>query len=129
MTVSTMSRKRGRRLTTNKKVLVCAVALALTGLCIGAPVESQDDESEQSELVSIEDVEAEFDYEDEDEDVGEGRFLASLFFPLFPQYWPIDIGDNLNNLKSPATVARFVYRDITSVSGKILTLAGHCIIR
>ena len=62
-------------------------------------------------LVSVEDEEAEY----EDEDVGEGRFLASLFFPIFPQYWPIDIGDNLNNLKSPATVARFVYRDITSV--------------
>ena len=66
--------------------------------------------------MSVEEVEAdEFDYKD-NEDVGEGRFLASLFFPLFPQYWPIDIGDNLNNLKSPATVARFVYRDITSVS-------------
>ena len=65
-------------------------------------------------LVSVEDEEAEY----EDEDVGEGRFLASFFFPLFPQYWPIDIGDNLNNLKSPATVARFVYRDITSVRGE-----------
>ena len=63
-----------------------------------------------NDLVSVED-EAEY----EDEDVGEGRFLASLFFPLFQQYWPIDIGDNLNNLKSPKTVARFVYRDITSV--------------
>ena len=33
-----------------------------------------------NDLVSVED-EAEY----EDEDVGEGRFLASLFFPLFPQ--------------------------------------------
>ena len=64
-----------------------------------------------NELVSVEDDEAGY----EDEYVGEGRFLASFFFPLFPQYWPIDLGDNLNNLKSPKTVARFVYRDITSV--------------
>ncbi len=52
---------------------------------------------------------------DQEEEAGEGRFLASFFFPLFPQYWPIDVGDNLNNLKSPKTVARFVYRDLTSV--------------
>ena len=82
-----------------------AVAVAAAGACVGAPVGGDAGEG-GSELVSVEDGE---------EDVGEGRFLASFFFPLFPQYWPIDLGENLNNLKSPKTVARFVYRDITSV--------------
>ncbi len=54
---------------------------------------------------------------------GEARILASFFFPLFPQYQTIDIGANLNNLKSPNTVAFFIIRDALTVGGSDIALS------
>ena len=54
--------------------------------------------------------------DDQEDNSSTGRFLTSLIFPFFPQYQDIDLGANLNNLKSPNTVAFFVVRDAIAVS-------------
>ena len=54
---------------------------------------------------------------------GQARILASFLFPLFPQYQDIDIGANLNNLKSSDTVAFFIVRDALTVQKHIFLIA------
>ena len=51
-----------------------------------------------------------------EEDQGEPRILTTFIFPFFPQYQDIDLGANLNNLKSPNTMAFFIIRDAVGVS-------------
>ncbi len=50
-----------------------------------------------------------------DEDAGDARFLPSYFFPFFRQYHDVDLGANLNNLKSGNTMAFFIIRDALTV--------------
>ncbi len=52
---------------------------------------------------------------DHDEEEGQARVLPSFFFPFFRQYQDIDLGDNLNRLKSSDTVAFFIIRDTMTV--------------
>ena len=50
------------------------------------------------------------------EDKGTGRVLTSFIFPFFRQYQNIDLGANLNNLKSANTATFFIVRDVIVVS-------------
>ena len=65
---------------------------------------------------SDEETKTEVDLVEFEEDSGTARILTSFIFPFFPQYQDIDIGENLNNLKSPNTVAFFLTRDFMLVS-------------
>ena len=47
---------------------------------------------------------------------GEGRFISSLFFPIFPQFYDLDYGSVFEFLAQPDTIGYFVVRDVTSVS-------------
>ena len=46
---------------------------------------------------------------------GEGRFLASLYFPFLPQYENVNYGKILKFLTAPTTVAAFLGRHVISV--------------
>ena len=50
------------------------------------------------------------------ENEGTGRILTSFIFPFFRQYQEIDLGENLNNLKSANTASYFIVRDVIAVS-------------
>ena len=63
---------------------------------------AMDTEKKQQELVERED--------------GEARILTTFIFPFFRQYQEIDLGDNLNNLKSANTATFFIVRDTIAVS-------------
>ncbi|TRY69467.1 hypothetical protein TCAL_09651 [Tigriopus californicus] len=52
---------------------------------------------------------------------GQARVFTSFIFPFFRQYQTIDIGNNLNNLKSPNTVAFFVIRDAIAYLALVTT--------
>lgn len=52
---------------------------------------------------------------------GEARVFTSFIFPFFRQYQTIDLGNNLNNLKSPNTVAFFVIRDAVAYLALVTT--------
>ena len=56
------------------------------------------------------------DEEEEEEDVGQGRFLASYFFYLFPQYQGVNYGDTLEFLTQSDTIGYFVIRDVITVN-------------
>ena len=49
------------------------------------------------------------------EDVGEGRLLASLFFPIFPQYHGVNYGDTMELMTKADTVGYFVVRHTITV--------------
>ena len=63
---------------------------------------AMDTKEKQRELVERED--------------GEARILTTFIFPFFRQYQEIDLGDNLNNLKSANTATFFIVRDTIAVS-------------
>ena len=52
---------------------------------------------------------------DEEESVGEPRWLASYFFPIFPQFYDLDYNSVWNFLKRADTIGYFVVRDIIAV--------------
>ena len=45
----------------------------------------------------------------------EGRFMASYFFPLFPQFYDVDYNDVWNFLKSPDTIGYFLFESFLDV--------------
>ena len=49
------------------------------------------------------------------EDSGQGRLLASLFFPIFPQFHEVNYGDVLELLTGPNLIASFVTQHIITV--------------
>ena len=50
------------------------------------------------------------------ETVGEGRLMASYFFPLFPQFYDVDYNDVWNWLKRSDTIGYFVFENTLDVS-------------
>ena len=50
------------------------------------------------------------------ESVGEGRFMASYFFPVFPQFYDVDYNDVWNWLKSADTIGYFFFENFLDVS-------------
>ena len=46
----------------------------------------------------------------------QGRFMASYFFPIFPQFYDVDYGDALNWLKRADTIGYFLFEGIGDVS-------------
>ena len=50
-----------------------------------------------------------------EEEAGEGRVLASFYFPFFPQYHGVNYGDTLEFLTQSDTIGYFVIRDIITV--------------
>ena len=50
------------------------------------------------------------------EGVGQGRFLAQYFFPVFPQYHNVDYNDVWNFFKSADTIGYFVFEHTLDVS-------------
>ena len=46
---------------------------------------------------------------------GQGRFLASLFFPIFPQYHGVNYGDTMELMTKADTVGYFVVRHTITV--------------
>eukprot|EP00095_Tigriopus_kingsejongensis_P001260 snap_masked-scaffold374_size191929-processed-gene-0.18 protein:Tk01260 transcript:snap_masked-scaffold374_size191929-processed-gene-0.18-mRNA-1 annotation:"periplasmic solute binding family protein" len=52
---------------------------------------------------------------------GTPRVFTSFIFPFFRQYQSIDLGQNLNNLKSPNTMAFFVIRDAVAYLALVTT--------
>ena len=52
--------------------------------------------------------------------VNQGRFLASLFFPIFPQYWGTNYGETMELMTKADTVGYFVVRHTISVRHLIL---------
>jgi len=55
-------------------------------------------------------------YASEEELKEEGRVLTTFIFPLFKQYQHIDLGENLNKLKTADSAAFFILRDAMTVS-------------
>ena len=53
--------------------------------------------------------------EDTDE-AGEGRLLASLIFPIFPQFYGVNYGDVLEMLTGPNLIASFIVQHLLTVS-------------
>ena len=51
-----------------------------------------------------------------EENVGEGRLLASYFFPLFPQFYDVDYNDVWNWLKRSETIGYFLFENTLDVS-------------
>ena len=49
------------------------------------------------------------------EESGRGRFLASLFFPIFPQFHGVNYGDVLENFAKPNTIAFFIIQHLIMV--------------
>ena len=62
------------------------------------------------------------DDEEEEEDAGQGRFLASYFFYLFPQYQNVNYGDTLEFLTQSDTIGYFVVRDVITVNECVIPL-------
>ena len=50
------------------------------------------------------------------EGVGQGRFMASYFFPVFPQFYDVDYNDVWNWLKSADTIGYFFFENFLDVS-------------
>ena len=50
------------------------------------------------------------------ENVGEGRLMASYFFPLFPQFYDVDYNDVWNWLKRSDTIGYFIFENTLDVS-------------
>ena len=59
--------------------------------------------------------------EETPESVGEPRWMASYFFPIFPQFYDLDYNSVWNFLKRADTIGYFVVRDITAVSKVIIS--------
>lgn len=55
------------------------------------------------------------DKSNEKESVGQGRYMASYFFPLFPQFFDVDYAGVWNWLKSPATIGYFLFENVGDV--------------
>ena len=50
------------------------------------------------------------------ETVGEARWMVSYIFPIFPQFYDVDLNGVWNFLKRSDTIGYFVIRDLISVS-------------
>ena len=50
------------------------------------------------------------------ESVGQGRFMASYFFPVFPQFYDVDYNNVWNWLKSADTIGYFFFENFLDVS-------------
>ena len=57
------------------------------------------------------------------EGVGQGRFMASYFFPVFPQFYDVDYNDVWNWLKSADTIGYFFFENFLDVSYITLSFA------
>ena len=49
------------------------------------------------------------------ENAGEGRLMASYFFPFFPQFYDVDYNDVWNFLKNPDTIGYFLFESFLDV--------------
>ena len=50
------------------------------------------------------------------ENVGEGRLMASYFFPMFPQFYDVDYNDVWNGIKRSDTIGYFLFENTLDVS-------------
>ena len=50
------------------------------------------------------------------ESVEQGRFMASYFFPVFPQFYDVDYNNVWNWLKSADTIGYFFFENFLDVS-------------
>ena len=58
----------------------------------------------------------------EKESVAQGRFMASYFFPLFPQFYDVDYNGVWNWLKRADTIGYFLFENVSDVCNILLHL-------
>ena len=68
------------------------------------------------------------DKSNEKESVGQGRYMASYFFPFFPQFFDVDYAAVWNRLKSPATIGFFVFAHVLDVCNIASYLPFHTLL-
>ena len=88
---------------------ICLCLLALLPLISAMPNEDMTKKTDMETEVEVEEEKALI------EGAETARILTTFIFPFFPQYTDVDMGEEVNKLKSSNTVAFFVIRDTMQV--------------